>query len=138
RLRQLPVDVVRADHQRVVHAQDGLDLARNTRRPRRHHGPHHQQPGGARPMTRTRHAFTLVEAVLSTVIIATLFAASLRLVAASRIGQIRSADRVRGMLLASALMSEIQSQRYSEPTEAPVLGIEASELLSGRAAWDDV
>ncbi len=43
-----------------------------------------------------------------------------------------------GTALARDLMEEILSQHYREPDETIQFGIEASELITSRSAWDDV
>lgn len=88
-------------------------------------------------MSRAR-GFTLIEATVSTLIVGLMLAAALRLVGASALAQQQSTDRSRGVLLAADLLAEIQALPYDDPNDIPLLGIELSELLSGRAGFDDV
>jgi type II secretory pathway pseudopilin PulG len=83
-------------------------------------------------------AFTMVEALISTVIVAVMFVAALNTVGASRLTQHRASLVSRGRLLAESLMSEILRQDYQEPDEAPAFGRESGELATTRAAYDDV
>ena len=85
-----------------------------------------------------RSAFTLVEAVISTVIVALMLAAALNTVGASRLTQHRASLVSRGQLLAESLLSEVLRQSYQEPTDTPVFGREAGELATTRVNYDDV
>jgi type II secretory pathway pseudopilin PulG len=86
-----------------------------------------------------RRGFAIVEAALSALIIGLMMAAALELVAKSRSSQVLSDTRLRGYQLASMLMAEITDLPYADPTEPTVLlGPEASEILAGREAFDDV
>lgn len=86
----------------------------------------------------TPRAFTIVEAVISTVIVAVMFVAALNTVGASRLTQHRAALMSRGRLLAEALMAEILRQNYQEPSETAAFGRESGESAMSRAAYDDV
>jgi type II secretory pathway pseudopilin PulG len=83
-------------------------------------------------------AFTIVEAALSTIIVAVMFVAALNTVGASRLTQHRAALVGRGQLLARLLAAEILRQRYKDPGETPVFGREAGESATPRTSWDDV
>jgi len=101
------------------------------------------ETGGCRPKTPPDSrllpaAFTIVEAVISTVIVAVMFVAALNTVGASRLTQHRASLVSRGRLLAESLMSEILRQDYQEPDAVPVFGRESGELATTRAAYDDV
>jgi type II secretory pathway pseudopilin PulG len=87
---------------------------------------------------RNASAFTLVEAVISMVIVGVMFVAALNTVGASRLAQHKSALVSRGRLLAESLMAEILEQDYKYPGPAPVFGREAGESSGTRAAFDDV
>ncbi len=91
-----------------------------------------------RPGAGALPGFTLVEAVVSIVIVGVMLVAGLTTVGASRRGQYLIATRSRGQLLAQELMSEILTQRYEEPDDAPLFGLEAGELQVIRTDWDDV
>lgn len=91
-------------------------------------------------MTRACHTtgFTLVEAVMSILIVGLMLVAALNTVGASKVAQARTAEQAIGPMLAQDLMSEILSQRYQEPDDSIVFGLELNELGSSRAAYDDV
>lgn len=92
---------------------------------------------GALPQ-RSGRAFTLMEAVISTVIVAVMFTAALNTVGASRITQHKAALVARGRMLAEALMAEILQQSYQNPAEPHVFGLESGESGSTRGAYNDV
>lgn len=83
-------------------------------------------------------AFTMVEAVLSTIIVAVMFVAALNTVSASRWTQYRASQISRGQLLARLLSTEILRQSYEDPDGTPVFGRETNESASPRTSWDDV
>ena len=83
-------------------------------------------------------AFTLVEAVLSTVIVSVMFVAALNTVGASRLTQHRAALASRGRMFAELLLSEVTEQNYKDPGASPVFGPETGESTMTRADFDDV
>jgi type II secretory pathway pseudopilin PulG len=83
-------------------------------------------------------AFTIVEAAVSTVIVAIMLVAALTTVGASKTTQHRAALLCRGRLLAEALMTEILQQSYQEPRDAVAFGLETGESATIRATYDDV
>jgi type II secretory pathway pseudopilin PulG len=83
-------------------------------------------------------AFTLIEAVLSTVVVAVMFVVALNTVGASRVTQYKAALVSQGRMLAESLMAEILQQAYQEPGTTYVFGRESGELETSRAAYDDV
>ncbi len=97
--------------------------------------------GRAAPVAR-RRAFTLIEAVVCTLVVAVLFLVAVQAVGLSATIQFRAAERARGRALASALLDEVVQQKYSAASAAPV----AYELLfgdklgsgNGRTSFDDV
>jgi type II secretory pathway pseudopilin PulG len=107
-----------------------LALADATRHILPHWGP---------PRNRCRRAgFTLIEAVISTVIVAVMFVAALNTVGAARVAQYKAALVGRGRMYAEALMTEILQQSYQEPGATYVFGREAGESETIRTAYDDV
>ncbi len=82
--------------------------------------------------------FTLVEAVLSTVVVAVMLVAALNTVGASRLTQHKAALVSQGRMFAEALLAEILQQNYQEPGTTDSFGREAGELDTSRAAYDDV
>lgn len=95
-------------------------------------GAARRSPGGARP------AFTIVEATMSTIIVAVMLVAALNTVGVSKTTQHRAALAGGGQLLAEALMAEILQQSYQEPDGTPVFGRETGELATIRTNYDDV
>ncbi len=81
---------------------------------------------------------TIVEAVISMVIVAVLFVAALNTVGASRLTQHRAALISQGRLFASMLLSEARNQSYKDLGTSPVFGPEAEESTATRADFDDV
>ncbi len=91
------------------------------------------------PSRKTRMAFSIVEAVISIVLVSGVMVAALNTVGASFASQRGIADRSRGQLLAGALMTEILATEYEDPNETIVFGLEASESVStNRSLCDDV
>ena len=91
--------------------------------------------GGATAGTR---AFTIVEAVISTIIVAAMVVAALNTVGASRLTQHKASVANRGRLLAESLMGEILRRDYQDPYKPVVFGPEADESTETRADFDDV
>jgi type II secretory pathway pseudopilin PulG len=86
---------------------------------------------------RTR-GFTIVEAIISLIIVATMFVAALNTVGTSRLSQYKSSLGSRGRLLAESLMTEILRRNYQDPDGQSVFGREPGESASTRADFDDV
>jgi len=82
--------------------------------------------------------FTLVEAVISTVIVAVMFVAALNTVGAARVAQHKASLVGRGRMFAESLLAEILQQSYQEPGTTWVFGREAGESDTIRTAYDDV
>jgi type II secretory pathway pseudopilin PulG len=76
---------------------------------------------------RYARAFTLVEVVISTIVVAIMLVAGLSTVGASRMAQHKAALMIRGRLLAGQLMSEILEQSYSDPDGTATFGREPGE-----------
>jgi len=83
-------------------------------------------------------AFTLVEAVVSLVVVGAMLVAALSTVGASRLSQYKTSQYSRGQLLAELLMAEILTQDYLDPNGTPVFGTEGGESTSTRVDFDDV
>ncbi len=82
--------------------------------------------------------FTIVEAVISMVIVGVMFVAALNTVGASRLTQHRAASISRGRLFTAGLLSEVREQSYKDSGASPVFGPEADESTATRADFDDV
>jgi type II secretory pathway pseudopilin PulG len=92
--------------------------------------------GGRR---RNTAGFSLVEAAMSIVLVAVMFAAVLQTVGAGRMSHYKTTGQRRGVLLGRQLLAEIQQHRYEDPdvpTVAP--GLETGEGASDRMDFDDV
>jgi type II secretory pathway pseudopilin PulG len=85
-----------------------------------------------------RSGFSLIEAVISTLIVGILMVASLTVLGASRAGQLKTADRARGEQLAMEFMNEILQGDYLEPDDLPLFGPEGIEIGKGRMYFDDI
>lgn len=83
-------------------------------------------------------AFTLVEAVVSLIVVSALLVAALTTVGASRLSQHTISKYGRGQLLAESLMAEILQQDYQDPNHTGALGCEPGESTTTRADFDDV
>jgi type II secretory pathway pseudopilin PulG len=86
----------------------------------------------------SRKAFTILEAVISTIIVAVMLVAALSAVGASRLIQHQTALAERGRLLAESLMSEVLQHDYQDPNKPIVFGPEVDEATATRADFDDV
>lgn len=87
---------------------------------------------------RTARAFSLVEAVISTVIVATMFAAAITAAGVAARDRRIQAEQRTGEALARMLMSEIMAQRYADPGGGTILGLDANKLTDSRTTWTDV
>ena len=104
----------------------------------RHTGP--QFPATPRRATaRRRRGFSLIEALVSAVIVALMLVASLNLLGSAAKSRASDNDRRVALMLAQQLMSEIQQQQYKdEDLLALVFGPEVFESNGTRSAFDDV
>lgn len=84
-----------------------------------------------------RRGFTMIEGVVSTIIVGVMMVAAMRTVAASRVVQFRTAERAQASMLAQELLTEIMGKAY-EDSVSPVFGLEGGEPASPRAGFDDV
>lgn len=87
---------------------------------------------------RLRPGFTIIEAVVSILIVGILLASAMNLVGASRVGQTITGQRQRAHLLASELMEEIMAQPYEESGPLVLNGPEPGEQNGTRSNFDDV
>jgi MSHA pilin protein MshD len=90
---------------------------------------------GHRRGTAAARAFTMVEVVVSVVIVGLLLAASLRAVGLSAIMQYRITEHTRASAMARGLLAEIVQQAYVDPQGSAVFGPESGEA---RDTFDDV
>jgi len=88
--------------------------------------------------SRRQAGFTLIEAALSTAVVAIMFVTALNTVGAARMAQQRAALIGEGRMFAESLMAEICLQAYQEPGTTWVFGRETGESDTVRTAYDDV
>ena len=82
--------------------------------------------------------FTLVEAVISIVLVGVLLVAAINTLGATAVSKRNIEHQALGYTLAADLMAEILSQAYEEPDDTPDFGRESGESGGGRVDWDDV
>jgi type II secretory pathway pseudopilin PulG len=87
---------------------------------------------------RSKHGLTLVEAVMSCLVVSLLLVAALRAASAASLYQYKTADRARARFLAGQLMTDIMSLSYEDPLVTPLFGLEAGELSTSKGTFDDV
>ncbi len=87
---------------------------------------------------RTPDGFSLLEAVISTVLVGVLLVAALRTVGASVFTQYRASERATAQMLADGLMVEILGKNYKAPGSASSFGRESGESSTSKASYDDV
>jgi prepilin-type N-terminal cleavage/methylation domain-containing protein len=90
------------------------------------------------PSLRTRRGFTLVEAMICTVLVGIILVAAISTVGATKRAQKSAADRAAANLLAADLLAEVASKAYSEPSGSGALGVDSGETPSSRSGLDDV
>ena len=97
-------------------------------------GPHRRRFRGSRTA-----GFSLLEAVISTILVGTLLIAATRAIGSSVLSRRIMADRAKAACLADALIGEIHQQSYMEPglVESSI-GLESGESSASRSNWDDV
>ncbi|MCZ6835165.1 MAG: type II secretion system protein [Planctomycetota bacterium] len=88
--------------------------------------------------TMSRSGFTLIESVMSIIIVSVMFVAAMSMTASSRVNQKLTADHNQGLLLADMLMTEILQEIYIDPQATNTLATELDELTTTRATWNDV
>jgi type II secretory pathway pseudopilin PulG len=81
---------------------------------------------------------SLLEVMISLLVMAVLMTAALRTVGQSRRSQRAVHEQQAGRLLAQELLSEILRQAYREPFEQLAFGPEATENTGDRSVFDDV
>lgn len=87
---------------------------------------------------RRRGGFSLVEVVVTILIVGGLMAAALNTVGASRLTQYNTNQRSRALALGQSLMAEILQQDYEEPDTPGSFGLEGAENSTKRDLYDDI
>lgn len=86
-----------------------------------------------------RRAFSLLEVVISLLLIAIVMVVALQTLTAATRGRTANGNRAQALLLAHELLQEILEQPYLEPDDDADFGPESGEDSDGsRAAFDDV
>jgi len=85
-----------------------------------------------------RKGLTLIEGMVSTVIVSTMLVMVLNTLGSSVRGKEIRQAKSRGPTLAQQLMAEILQANYKDADETPVFGREASETGTTRSSFDDV
>lgn len=83
-------------------------------------------------------AFTLVEVVISLLVVGIMLVAALNTVGGVFRTYAIAQERQQGDALAMELMAEILHERYEDPNGSPAFGLEAGESSALRAGYDDV
>ena len=83
-------------------------------------------------------AFTLVEAVICTLLVGMILVAAISTVGAARRSRQGLTDKALARVLAGDLLGEISSRAYAEPDGSGYFGADAGEQTSNRLAFDDV
>ena len=92
-------------------------------------------------MIRKQHvhsAFTLIEVLMSTMLIGVVMVAALNSLGAATSASLENSNHARAVLLAEDLMAEILNQAYRDPNDTVVFGVESGETDTNRADFDDV
>jgi type II secretory pathway pseudopilin PulG len=82
--------------------------------------------------------FTLVEAVMSTLVVSLVLVAAMRVAGMSAVMQYKAAERVAGRYLADGLLNDIRQLAYQDPGSTVNFGIETGESANSKANYDDV
>lgn len=90
------------------------------------------------PRCNSLRSFTLIEAVISTVIVGIMFVAAMNVLGATAVTKRSTQQQALGYSLAQDLMNEILNQSYEDPSQKASFGRESGEGGSDRADFDDV
>ncbi|RIK79176.1 MAG: hypothetical protein DCC67_10760 [Planctomycetota bacterium] len=87
---------------------------------------------------RWRSGLSLVETVVSAMLVAVVLLGSMDLLGAVTRDRTATSDKIRGDLMAHGLMAEILSSRYVDEGALPLFGPELGEATGNRSSFDDV
>jgi prepilin-type N-terminal cleavage/methylation domain-containing protein len=82
--------------------------------------------------------FTLVEAMMSILIVGVMFVAALQTLGSSRLSQATIANQRRGYELAQQLLAEMIALPYKEPAGGTTNGPDTGEVNGKRSLFDDI
>jgi hypothetical protein len=85
-----------------------------------------------------RRGFSIVEGVLSTLLVSIVLAVGLRAAAYSSVTQYKTAQRATALQLGQSLLADITALPYEDPNVAPLFGREAGESSSSKVNYDDI
>ncbi len=95
-------------------------------------------PRSGKRWSTAARALTLIEVVISTLVVSVTLIAALHAVGGARLARQVSDDRARAMTVAEDLMSEILLRAYDDPQGTGVFGPDPGEDAKQRATFDDV
>ncbi len=90
------------------------------------------------PQKNNRNGLSLIEVVVSSLLVGTVVVGSLEMLGASVRTQTSANDRIDGPRLAEMLIAEIMTMPYDEPDGAGPKGLDSGESGGDRADFDDV
>ncbi len=99
---------------------------------------HPTVPGSGKRRGTAGRALTLVEVVISTLVVSVTLIAALHAVGGARLARQASDDRARAMTAAESLMAEILLRAYDDPEGTGVFGPDPGEDSKRRGTFDDV
>ena len=85
-----------------------------------------------------RRGFTLIEAMISMVIVAVVILAAVRAAGASARAQYQAAQRAKAQFLATGLIAEVLQASFEEPRGGTFFGRDAGEVAGSKANYNDV
>ena len=91
-----------------------------------------------RPIFTAAAGFTLVEALVATLIVGVMLTAVLTALGGSKVSRAITANRAVGQQLAEDLLAEILQQAYQDPTNPNALGLAPAQSATNRSTWTDV
>lgn len=100
----------------------------------------HQRLNNVRYSRRHRRGFTLMESMISVILVGVLMIAALQALGASHRRENTSVDRILAQQIVGAMTNEILLQAYQDPDlmQASEIGLESGEKTGNRSLFDDV
>jgi len=86
----------------------------------------------------SRSGITLIECAGASIILGLMITAGLRAAAGAGAAQAISARALTGSLLAEGLVNEVSALAYAEPSGGTTFGLDAAEIATDKATFDDV
>lgn len=83
--------------------------------------------------------FTIIEVLIAMVVVSTMVVAAMKAAAMAATSRTKSLWRVQAQQLAGALMAEVLTRHYEDPTlPTLLLGPDLGESATDRTTWDDI